>query len=872
MEIKFNSSKLDFKASPITIVRHLLDFSFGSAVTELINVEANIEAKAFHLLFNVTRKTNAQLSSALAQEQLNTTVSLTDLFYGIELEWRNYFEQNITITREFFENAIQHNPAYLTTSYRLFEKYLQLLGIVVPDHFYYTYYESFRQNLSEEFQLEKERYRELIAFFDNPVSTENEKLVTQIRHYIRIKELYAAPLQTGFSDATETLRDLYTEPHFSIYIDNSTIKVKNNDAFVTPQTPITIHHFLNEYFLKGIVHPDCKQNYNMIFVLGQPGQGKTSFCHRLVYDILESTDGLPDTPLYFIKIRDLHTKDFINDTFATINSAICQNIDFKQDKCLLVMDGLDEAYMNGGLKDTDLGHLYERLNKTSRANPNLKIILTSRLNYLKLHDPSLQDTLILHLEELTDAQIGSYINRFKAFYPQNQLVDKIHTILHTTAFAHIKELIQQPLLLYFIALSNINIDEKDAIVQIYNKIFNELALRSWDKNGQLNYIKPGLKDNPEKYSQYLRKFVRHIANEIYQSPHLYISAKKLYELEATSQFIQECFHENFIKKPNTISNIGKYLLISFYFQESDNNEEEDTVIEFFHNSLWEYLTAEYIWEAFKQLVLHTDPEGTLKTVALEDYFNLLKRLTGSKKLQEGVVENLEKIIALENGSVKRKIISQTTQLFYKLIEKDILLTYDWKEEQLTAQGKTDAIFGLLWTLYYYTGLSQKNTIVTNKKLNGYYFSNSLDLNFDYTLKNIAFRSDLHHCNLIGCKVENVSFHFKYISNLNFRQNTFYKSTLKGFFISPWVIGNTFKEVIFDDLILAGRMHFGENKLIRCKFISVRVMTKKWLTDFIIQNNVDSHFIKHHKIVTKRDKGPLKTPPRYYIEYFENPDE
>lgn len=868
MEIKFNSSKLDFKASPITIVRHLLDFSFGSAVTELINVEANIEAKAFHLLFNVTRKTNAQLSGTLAQQQLNTTVSLTDLFYGIELEWKNYFEQHITITREFFGNVIQHNPAYLTTSYRLFEKYLLLLGITVPDHFYYTYYEAFRQNLSEEFQLEKEKYRDLIAFFDNPVSNENEKLITQIRHYTQIKELYCTPLQTGIGDATETLRDLYIEPYFSIH-KNSSNRI-SEEEFIGLQTAITIHSFLNAYFLKRIRHPDCRQHYNMIFVLGQPGQGKTSFCHRLVYDILESADGLPDTPLYFIKIRDLHAKDFINDTFTTINNAICQDINFKQDKCLLVMDGLDEAYMNGGLTDTDLAHLYERLNKTSRINPNLKIILTSRQNYLKVNDPSLQDTLVIRLAVLTDAQIGSYINRFKAFYPQNQLAKKIHAILHTTAFAHIKELIQQPVLLYFIVLSNINIDEKDATAEIYNKIFNELALRSWDKNGQLNYIKPGLKDNPEKYSQYLRKFIRHIANEIYQSPQLYISVKKLYKLEATTQFIRECFHDNFTKKTNAIRDIGKYLLISFYFQESANIEQEDTVIEFFHNSLWEYLTAEYIWETYKQLVLDTHPDGTLKPVALEDYFNLLKRLIGNKKLESGITNNLKKIIAVESSSVKKAIIGQTTPLFYMLIEKDMLLTYNWKEEQLTVKEKAHTLFELLWTLYYAISLGSNNTIVTNEKLNNYYFDAKSNLTFGYTLKNIAFRNDTHHCKLVGCRIENVSFHFPYIRHLNFRENTFYKTTLKGFFILPEIVANTFKEVVFEDLILEGSIWFGDNKLIRCKFNNVRVVSKKWLAEFIRENHVDSHFIKHHRIVAKKEVGFPGQFINYYIEYLENP--
>ena len=138
--------------------------------------------------------------------------------------------------------------------------------------------------------------------------------------------------------------------------------------------------------------------------------------------------------------------------------------------------------------------------------------------------------------------------------------------------------------------------------QIYEKIFSSLAKRSWDKNGQLSYIKKDLKVDSTKYEKLLREYIRNIAFAIYQSPNLYITISQLLQLEATSIFIKNCFDENFELSQEKIKEVSKYLLISFYFQESNNNSNSETAIEFFHNSLWEYLTAEYMWNKNKKTI------------------------------------------------------------------------------------------------------------------------------------------------------------------------------------------------------------------------------------------------------------------------------
>ena len=868
MEIKLNSSKLNLKVNPQKLMQNLLDFNLGSAFTEIIDINASLENKAYYFLYNVTQKTNVELSKELGQEKINTAENLLVIFNSIESQWRDYFEQEITLTKEFFGNVILHNPEYLSKSYQLFEKYLTRIQIEIPDNYYYKYYTKFRENLSSEFQLNKTKYTDLVEFFDNPVEIENERFNNQIEHYKQINSFYTSKLQAEVNESSETLQDLYVEPNFGVYkrnLDHS--KYQSGLDFITA-ADINIHAFLNDFFLKGLkFSKDIKDNYNMIFVLGQPGQGKTSFCYRVIHDVLKGANGLPEVPLFFVKIRELHAKDFINDTFTTINNKINQDINFNNDKCLLILDGLDEAYMSGGLTDNDLKILYERLNTTCKQNKNLKIILTSRLNYLNVNDPSLDGSLVVKIENLSDEQVKEYIDNFSKFHPQNLLVQKIDDILELKSFEHIKELFQQPVLIYFIALSNIDIGKNDSKSAIYNKIFDSLAKRSWDKNGQLDHIKIELKDDPKKYSKLLRQYIRNIAFEIYQSKNLHISLKALSELPSTKLFIKKCFNDSLQKDSEKIKEISKYLLISFYFQQSSKDSEEGTAIEFFHNSLWEYLTAEYIWEENKRIMLNRDEDGELKQVSLEEYFNLLNDLIGDKSLKYEIIENLENIILNEKKKIKTDSFEQSENLFYKITEFDYLLSFDWKRCKLIASDKAHNIFLLSWILLYHSGKFLNKTLMTNSNINNHFFGKS-HLGYENVIENIIFADDyLHSIYLNDNFIRNVHFNLIDYDCLIFNGNKVHDSIFEDqyFYRGSRIQENEFNNTDFIDSIFNKEILFTGNVFNNCKFIEVKIPNQIWYTNFLKKNTFDSSFFKNHELDLRIEENhDLKKVKNYYI--------
>lgn len=868
MEIKLNSSKLNFTTNPQKLMQNLLDFNFGSAFTEIIDINASVENKAFYLLYNVTQKTNVELSKELGQEKINTAENLVVIFKNIESEWKDYFEQEITITKEFFQNVILQNPTYLSKSYQLFEKYLTTIQIDIPDNYYYKYYTSFRENLSSEFQLNKTKYIQLVEFFDNPVQIENEKFNNQIEHYKLINSFYTSELQAEVNESKETLQDLYIEPNFGIYKRNLDQSKYQNAIDFIKVPELDLHAFLNGFFLKGLKYTkDIRDDYNMIFILGQPGQGKTSFCYRVIHDVLSKANGLPEVPLFFIKIRDLHARDFIDDTFTTINNKINQSINFNSDKCLLILDGLDEAYMSGGLTDNDLKILYERLNSTCKQNKNLKVILTSRLNYLNINDPSLDGSLVVKIENLSDEQVKEYMDNFSKFYPQNVLTQKIDNILNLPSFKHIKELFQQPVLIYFIALSNIDVNKKDSRAAIYNKIFDSLAKRSWDKNGQLDHIKIELKDDSKKYSKLLRQYIRNIAFEIYQSKNLHISLKVLSELPSTKLFIKKCFNDSLEKDSEKIKEISKYLLISFYFQQSSKNSDEGAAIEFFHNSLWEYLTAEYIWEENKRIMLNSDEDGELKQVSLEEYFNLLNDLVGDKLLNDEIIENLENIILNEEEKIKTNSFEQSENLFYKITEFDYLLSYDWKKSKLLASEKNYNIFLLSWILLYHSGKSLNKSLTTNGKINNHFFGKS-PLAYRNDIKNIIFTEQYYNSIYFNNNsIRNVHFKLLHYDALIFMDNKVDDSKFEHqyFYSGSRVQDNKFKNTDFTysfftrDVLLTG------NVFNNCRFVEVQIPNQTWYTNFLKNNKFDSSFSKNHKLVSRIEENhDDKKIKNYYI--------
>jgi len=871
MEIKLKFSKLKLTINLKEVVKNIFDFNIGTVLTEILKIDNTNEQKAFLLLLKTIQKTNVELAKKYGQEELNKEVDLVLKASSLELNIISFLEKEVVIKREFFEDIIQFNPNYLRESYLFFKEYLDILKITYPNDLNFIYFNNFRINLEDEFQENKDIYKSLIEYFDNPIFNENKKMLKQLDYYKKLIKSFVEPLQSDIPECKETLKDLYVEPFFEIHKNSFTSKTTERiSEFNELEKEISTHLFLKDYYFKNKKHPNFTNSYNLLFVLGQPGQGKTSFCSKLVYDYIIESDGIPEIPLFFVKIRDLVARDFIDTPFNEIQRQINQNFDFQNNECILVLDGLDEAYMSGGLNDGDLRNLYERLKSTTQSNEDLKIILTSRFNYLKLNDSCIDRSSVIQLSTLDSSQIKEYSDKFRQFYPENKLVGKIDKILADKKYEHILELLQQAVLLYFIAISDIDIEELDSRTVIYDKIFNSLAMRSWDKNGQLSYIKQELKNNPSRYEKLLRDYIRNIAFAIYQSPKLYITINQLLELEATTEFVNKCFDDSINFSQEKIKEISKYLLISFYFQESKSNDSSDTAIEFFHNSLWEYLTAEYMWEENKKLLLDKDNYGDYKTVNKEKYFNLLDILIGQKSLSGTTMENLINIIINASEIEKKEIALLSKPLFNKLIEDDFLLEYNKKNNRLSPLNKSIAIFELFWTFYYQSNLVTNNVIFADNNLVKYIFNYSFEFRMDGSLKNMKFSSGemISTSYSDNFYYENIEFDSpidnSWFSDCYFKDVVFKEGLGLSVFLSC-----TFEDVSMKNCHILKYCNFEGNVFKKIRFENIYVENINWLKDLNKKNTLDSEIMKNHKVerIVENNRFDGKKETKYIVRYI-----
>jgi hypothetical protein len=860
MELKLKCSDFETKIDFKEFTKNIFDFNIGSVLTEVFKGEETNESIAFSLLYNTTRNTFSKESQKLGQEEINNSTDLIALSYLFEIDIKDLYQQEVIITEDFFNDVIKHNKKYLNLSYKIFKNFIKKLGINEPDGYFLNFILSFQEELLKEYSTH-EKYQELTKLFNSLLIEGNKNLKSLIDNYKEYKSYYTQKLQKNSDENIETLSDLYINPSFSIFTNNLTDNKGNYGEFETIKNKNNIHNYVSKYFLANKKPNYIRENSNMLFILGQPGQGKTSLCYKLIYDYTINNH-FPETPLIFLKIRDLPSQGFLHSTFPTINkfSKLNFDVDFHNDNCILVLDGLDEAYMTGGLKDTELSNLYDRLNKTAKANKNLKIIITSRLNYLNLSNACIDGSLVFQLEELTNNQIKDYAIKFDEFYPEYNFIDKIKNILpkrNESSDNPIVELLRQTVLLYFIGISKIELSKNDSRIKVYSKLFETISKRSWDSNGQLSYFNKNLKNNSEKYNSYLRKYIRSIAFEIYQSDNLYITVDELIALESSKTFIRKSFDSSISIDQEFVKDINKYLLISFYFQNTKGNDKD--AIEFFHNSLWEFLTAEYIWEKFKDLVLQRDEDDELNPVKLFDFYSFLEGIIGNKKLNYQVEDNLGEIINSENKEILEIISSQITTTFYKLADKNFLLSYDYKTEKLNSFDKSFNIFRLSWLLIQKMNINLKEDYVyINENLSKYLFNMDTIFpihtnlsNLYYIKNNFISNTSIHKCDLrnsvfikgsiyncvfYNSNLSNSNFEYCEIQEVKFTHNNFSDINIKECLITESAfVGNNFSNFIFEKVV---------------------VYEKNWLELFLKNNEVDK---KIDDFIISKAKGDT-----YYI--------
>jgi len=643
--------------------------------------------------------------------------------------------------------------------------------------------------------------------------------IYKIEHNDFKKKLYRQKLQQRYNEVIFndtkglTLRQIYIEPNFKIFFNNN-FRVKYEQD---------IHTFLDKIIDKN--NTDDYKYINTIFILGYPGQGKSSFVKRVAYDII-SNNSCIGYDVIVINFKDLdQPKKLLTDNLERV---ILGQIDYDityLDDYIIILDGLDELYMKSDLDISDIDTICDRF-----TNLKFNTIITSRLNYITLKNFVRNNILVIQLKEFNEVQQKSWLAKYKEMHNQCKLSSEIITKINTKGkhynkHQYILELIQQPILLHMVA--QLNIDDLSLYnrSKLYQGFFNTLIERKWDKEKHTLFtnIKPDL------FKDKLRKMLQELAFTIYYSNKEYIKKDDFNNLETVQEFSK---YLN-LKNISTVQKL-KGVMVAFYFKEtyeiSAEDIEDNYAIEFLHKSLMEYMVAEYIWENILKLRDKKDNHYIFdKEKSLQHIWDLFHK----KVLTDEIIINLIEIIG-NNSKEKQYLRERLNELIDFFIDKKF---YRNEIEIDCIEYSLHTFYGF-WSIFSYLGNTNrfeandniKDSLVKLFKLFRIFYPQNT-LNFAYcTFNNIDFsyfqfentilyKSDFTNSNLSGCliksskaskiKLDNVKCNNSNIVNLIIDDNlincSFEQSIIKNMLIEGTkkkqvvIDGVNFKLSIFDGL-------------------------------------------------------------------------
>ncbi len=595
------------------------------------------------------------------------------------------------------------------------------------------------------------------------------------KYYYGLKEKFCEVVMNDTKGMT--LKDIYVESKFGIYEGNIVDYKSYNKTignFHTPKGKTSINKYFIDYIFNKKLLPDTTLS-KISLLLGYPGQGKTSFCKKLIHEYLSKKNDI-DREIFYIRLKDIpNSKTLIHSPISILLEEIkaLTNLDISNEtlrKSILILDGLDELFMKDGLKLDDIEVLCKELIREvqSEKSIDLDILVTSRKGYVDLDKLHPTDITIFELSPFNVEQQCQWSEKYLRFHPEAWLtvkkIKKYHQSKHS--YSHIKELLEQPLLIHIIATLNEEISEEITPAQVYEMLFTELIDRKYSPEGQIQILK-------NIQATDLRKLIRDTAFCIYQTGDGHISKKALLENENIQKFLKKLPLTDF--KDNL-----KGVMVAFYFQERTKTQlhdgiEKEYVIEFLHKTLEEYMVAEKIINDITIKFLSKQQDGEF---LLEFYFDALEKLNDllSRPLSQEIYNYLTQIIDSIPEKTRKELVERLHYFWDDFVKHDFIHNYSCRNSTNPLQ-LSQSTFNTVWlimknlepTRNYLENITTRQKVAEYISMFGNHNANSFT-DVDYQcLSNI----EIKHCAYLG----DYGIHKVDFSNSDLSYNMFVSSTI-----------------------------------------------------------------------------------------------
>lgn len=356
-----------------------------------------------------------------------------------------------------------------------------------------------------------------------------------------------------------SLKELYIEKHLPHYIWRENTQ-KSND----------LKNLLSEYMDKN---SDKEVNNKMLFILGQPGIGKSTLITWITAHFMDNINDI----LIYQFASDLKNVDWQNSSDKyNIADEILKKLNLSYDNLegkTLIIDGFDEIIVEGN-RTKIINDIYHQWIKGTVIN-KFSLIITCREHYIE--DLQKMDCNYITLQTLDEEQVKSFCMIYQEKNNSSISKDTIEKIIEN------KDILGIPLILYMILALDISIEKEGSLATVYNQIFSI-------KDGGI-------------YSRCLqnkRYETSHRISQIKEQIHL-VSQKIafwMFENNSEEAYIpQKEYQEICNRVMQKNEQKSQDILIGNFFKAIKHCEGiESERLFFVHRSIYEYFVAEYIFE------------------------------------------------------------------------------------------------------------------------------------------------------------------------------------------------------------------------------------------------------------------------------------
>ena len=662
------------------------------------------------------------------------------------------------------------------------------------------------------------------------------------------------------------LSQVYVEPEFTILREcwhDWAFEEVDQEGFVPSNLRESIHTYINTYFVQSIPAFDdnsVKEETNLLIILGQPGQGKTSFCYKVIHDLIDR-DKLFENGIYYIKLSDISNHvHFLQSPIDEITAFLQENCAYppseRLQNCIVIMDGLDQLAMSEGLSYESIDLFISTLDRALNGLDTLqgcKMIITSRLHYLDPINAAYSGALVLGLAPFSPAQQESWVSRFNKFIPKPKFhsedIRKINDS-QEEALRSIKELLNQPVLLFLIAnLINdgFEIKESKNKAKIYDLLFSSLIKREWDKRER------GKRKYPRLNQRKLRSYVSFLALQIFQSEDQYLRFSDLKGVRRNKE-VHSRKSEYFGRCRKQYTSLLKEILVQFYFKtvavsQSNNAFDNQThTIEFYHKSLQEFLTAEKIFEVIRKEFLEKEQNGSPKNDDWQEALKIIWQLTSDKSISSSreISDYLIQIVKnYEDEKAKARMFRRMLHFFPCFLRCNFLYEFTLTETFVEPISKMVATFYPFWQILSNLGpkieLEVPDQVIFLKFLKMCQMFSSCR----FTLRHLDFTKldfagmDFSNADFSHSTLTDTNFTGANLTSVDFREANIEKSILNGANLSKVNLsGRNFSETILVNTTFAGSNLVGAN-LYRALFYEANLVNANLNKANLIQANFEN---------------------------------